>query len=70
MSRQEGFKSSTLSARGQGPELAPLVVAAAKEVDVTLLDWALSLTPRERLRASSRAERALKRFVDAPPENG
>jgi hypothetical protein len=32
------------------------------EVDESLLDWMLSLTPRERLRAASRASRALSRF--------
>jgi hypothetical protein len=49
--------------------LDPLIVEAAKEVDVTLLDWALSLTPRERLRAATNAERALRKFVHAPPED-
>lgn len=35
---------------------------AVDEVDDSLLDWMLSLTPRERLRAASRASRALSRF--------
>lgn len=50
--------------------LDPLIVEAVKEVDVTLLDWALSLTPRERLRAATRAERALRKFVHSPPAVG
>jgi hypothetical protein len=41
----------------------PLVLAAAREVDRSLLEWFLSLTPRERLRACTRATRALGRFT-------
>jgi hypothetical protein len=41
---------------------ALLLEAAAREVDGTLLDWALSLSPRERLRACSNAARALGKF--------
>jgi hypothetical protein len=37
----------------------PVLVAAADEVDTTLIEWALSMSPLERLRASSRAARAL-----------
>jgi hypothetical protein len=37
----------------------PLLVAAADEVDTTLIEWALSLTPFDRLRACSRAAKAL-----------
>jgi hypothetical protein len=44
----------------------PLLVAAAAEVDTTLIDWALSLTPLERLRACSRAARALARWRHVP----
>jgi hypothetical protein len=44
----------------------PLLVAAASEVDTTLIDWALSLTPLERLRACSRAARALTGWRRAP----
>ncbi|MFQ5667414.1 MAG: hypothetical protein ACE5I7_13435 [Candidatus Binatia bacterium] len=40
----------------------PLVVEAADEVDVALIDWALSLSPWERLRASSEALDFLSRF--------
>lgn len=36
--------------------------AAAAEVDRTLIRWMLSLTPLERLRASTNAARALYRF--------
>jgi ribosomal-protein-alanine N-acetyltransferase len=48
-----------------GPALDPLIVEAAREVDGTLLDWALSLSPRERLRACTRATAALGKFADA-----
>jgi hypothetical protein len=43
----------------------PLIVEAAKEVDGSLLQWMLSLSLRERLRACSNASRALGRFRDA-----
>jgi hypothetical protein len=48
----------------------PIVLAAAKEVDRSLLEWFLSLTPRERLRACTRTTRALGRFtrVTASPK--
>jgi hypothetical protein len=45
--------------------LDPLVVEAAREVDQTLLDWALSLSPRERLRACSNAAITLGKFAHA-----
>jgi hypothetical protein len=45
----------------------PLIVEAAREVDGTLLDWMLGLSPRERLRACSNASRALGRFSDGTP---
>lgn len=49
----------------------PLVIEACKDVDRSLLRWSLSLTPRQRLRACTRATRALSKFkrVQAP-ENG
>lgn len=37
----------------------PSLLAAAGEVDVTLIDWALGLSPFERLRACSKAAKAL-----------
>jgi hypothetical protein len=37
----------------------PALLAAADEVDSTLIDWALGLGPFERLDACSRAARAL-----------
>jgi hypothetical protein len=48
----------------------PLVLAAAREVDRSLIQWFLSLTPRERLRACTRTTRALGGFtrVTAPQE--
>ena len=45
--------------------LDPLVVEAAREVDQTLLDWFLELSPRERLRACSNATIALGKFARA-----
>jgi hypothetical protein len=45
----------------------PLVLEAVREVDASLLDWALSLTPRERLRASTKAAAALGRYRHDPP---
>jgi hypothetical protein len=45
----------------------PLLREAAREVDGTLLDWALSLSPCERLRACSNATRALARFKRVAP---
>jgi hypothetical protein len=38
------------------------IVAASYEVDRTLLRWALSLSPRERLQAATRTARMLGRF--------
>jgi hypothetical protein len=45
----------------------PLLVAAMDEVDPTLLAWALSLSPLERLEAATRASRSLSRFHHAKP---
>jgi hypothetical protein len=52
------------------PMLDPLLTQAADEVDRSLLAWALSLTPRERLRACSNTTRALARFQRVAPQNG
>ena len=46
----------------QVARLDPLLVEAADEVDRGLLRWSLSLTPRERLRACSRAAATLARL--------
>jgi len=51
-------------------DLDPLIVQAAREVDLTLLEWALSLSPRERLRACTNASAALRRFTDASSRSG
>lgn len=40
----------------------PEVRSAVQDVDQSLLDWTLSLTPLDRLRSASNAARALKRF--------
>ena len=45
----------------------PAVLAAADEVDQTLLDWFLGLSPMERLRACSRASAALSGWRRAEP---
>ena len=50
--------------------LDPLILAAAREVDVTLIDWALELSPLERLRACSNAANALGRLRDAASTTG
>ncbi|WP_224247482.1 hypothetical protein [Hyalangium gracile] len=51
--------------------LDPLLVAASDEVDRTLLEWARSLSPLERLSAASRASEALHRFqVQRSPKAG
>src|SRR3954469_18883882 len=44
-------------------DLDPVVVQAAREVDRSLLEWSLSLSPRQRLRACSNAVLALARFT-------
>jgi len=43
-------------------ELDSLILQAAREVDQTLLDWSLHLSPRERLRGCSKAGMALGKF--------
>jgi len=48
----------------------PLLLAAADDVDVTLIDWALSLSPFDRLRACSRAAKALTGWRRATPDHG
>jgi hypothetical protein len=44
----------------------PELVAAAHEVDRTLLRWSLGLTPLERLRACTQATGTLERLRHAP----
>ena len=46
----------------------PKVRAAMRDVDQSLLDWTLSLTPLERLRCATNAARALNRFKNAKTE--
>ncbi len=46
----------------------PKVRAAMRDIDQSLLDWTLSLTPLERLRCASNAARALNRFKYAKTE--
>jgi hypothetical protein len=49
--------------------LDALVLEAVDEVDQSLLDWALSLSPRERLRACHKATVALARFRHDTPSS-
>jgi len=49
--------------------LDPLVLEAAKDVDLSLIDWALAMSPRERLRASTNVVRTLTRFGHVSPED-
>ena len=46
----------------------PELIGAADEVDISLLRWALSLSPRERLQASSSALSVLSGFRRGAPE--
>ena len=50
-------------------ERDPVLLAAADEVDVSLLDWTLSLSPLDRLRVASRAIKALTRWQRVTPHN-
>lgn len=50
------------------PNLEPTLIAASHEVDRSLLNWSLSLTIRERLRAATKARRALSKFRRVTPE--
>ena len=52
----------TANATATTQQLDPLIVQAAREVDRSLLDWALALSPRERLRACTKAGVALARL--------
>ncbi len=45
----------------------PLIIDAIDDVDLGLLAWSISLTPRERLRAVSSAARTLSRFRRVAP---
>lgn len=40
----------------------PNIKAVMQDIDQSLLDWSLGLTPLERLRCASNAARALNRF--------
>ncbi len=46
----------------------PEIRAAMRDIDQSLLDWTLSLTPLERLRCASNAARALKKFKHVKAE--
>jgi hypothetical protein len=45
------------------------LLTAAEEVDPTLLDWTLSLSPFERLRVCSRAAKALTGWRRVTPKD-
>ena len=55
MSERDRLKEIEAMLAERNPEL----LAAADEIDQTLIDWSLSLSPWDRLRACSRATRAL-----------
>lgn len=46
------------------PDVEELVRQAAREVDRRLIDWALSLSPLERLRASVRSAASFEALRD------
>ena len=46
----------------------PKIREAMRDVDQSLLDWTLGLTPLERLRCATNAARALNRFKNAKTE--
>jgi hypothetical protein len=48
-------------------EIGSLILEAVRDVDQSLLDWMLSLSPRDRLRASSNAATALGKYRLVPP---
>lgn len=60
----EAGESRSAAARAALPVdgLDPLLIAASVEVDRTLLRWMLTLSPRARLRASTKATQTLARF--------
>jgi len=49
----------------EAPDVDDLVREAAREVDRTLIQWALSLSPLDRLRASMRSAASLQVLRDA-----
>ena len=49
----------------EAPEIEELVRLAAREVDRTLIQWALSLSPLDRLRASMCSAASLQALRDA-----
>lgn len=54
---------------GETPkDLEQQYVEASREVDRSLLQWSLSLSVRERLRAATKARRALSGFRRVPSE--
>jgi hypothetical protein len=67
MSRAPKPRPTEVRDRPWKGSLDPLILEAADEVDGTLLDWALGLSPRERLRACSNATIALGKFVNVSP---
>lgn len=67
---QEASATEPVLASTTRVELDPLVIQAAREVDRSLLDWALSLSPRQRLRACSNAGLALRRFTSGSSRTG
>ena len=51
-------------------KLEPILISASLEVDRSLLRWSYSLSIRERLRAATKARRALSGFRRVASERG
>jgi len=48
----------------------PEIRAAMRDIDQSLLDWTLSLTPLERLRSASNAAHTLRNFKHVKTKTG
>ena len=60
----------TIDAEGQPDELEELLLEASREVDRTLIRWALSLSPLDRLRAATASAVSLEALRDAKRDDG
>jgi hypothetical protein len=54
----------------QAEELEELFVQASREVDRTLIHWALSLSPLDRLRAATKSAASLEALSNAKRDDG
>jgi len=60
-----GYLSFVADEPSEAPEVDDLVREAAREVDRTLIRWALSLSPLDRLRAAVSSAASLRALRDA-----